>query len=68
MENNNTTNHSPRSSQAKTACGGTISSPENFPSSVYCGERVYFCTLACLKVFEENPDLFMEGEIEHPMD
>jgi YHS domain-containing protein len=66
--NYDNSNQSSDSSRAKTACGGTISSPENFPSAVYRGERVYFCTLACLKVFEENPDLFMEGEIEHSMD
>ena len=55
-------------SQAKTACGGTISHLENFPSAVYRGERVYFCTLACLKGFEKNPDPYMAGEIEHPVD
>jgi YHS domain-containing protein len=66
--NYDNSNQSSDSSQAKTACGGTISNPENFPNAVYGGERVYFCTLACLKAFEENPDPFMAGEIEHPMD
>jgi YHS domain-containing protein len=61
-------NDSPDRSQAKTACGGTISHPESFPNGVYRGKRVYFCTLACLKVFEVNPDLFMAGEIEHPIE
>ena len=56
------------SSQHKTACGGTISDPENFQSAVYRGEQVYFCTLACLKGFQEDPDAFMAGEIEHPID
>ena len=60
-------NESSESSHAKTACGAAISSLENFPSAVCRGERVYFCTLACLKVFEENPDPFMAGEIEHPI-
>ena len=61
-------NQSSDSFYAKTACGATISSLENFASAVCRGERVYFCTLACLKVFEENPDPFMAGEIEHPID
>ncbi|MEJ5240095.1 MAG: hypothetical protein WHS87_02745 [Anaerolineales bacterium] len=50
----------------KTACGGTIRDPEKYPSAVYRGERVYFCTLACLRAFEQAPDAFMRGEIEHP--
>jgi len=32
------------------------------------GERVYFCTRACLRVFEQDPDPFIAGEIEHPID
>jgi YHS domain-containing protein len=66
MERNNKNNSSSGRSQAKTACGGVIDNSESFPSATYRGERVYFCTLACLKVFEENPDPFMAGEIEHP--
>ena len=52
----------------KTACGGTLKAPANYPSAVYQGERVYFCTRACLRVFEKNPDLFMSGDVEHPLD
>jgi YHS domain-containing protein len=51
-----------------TACGGVIHQPEKYPSAEYRGERVYFCTLACLRAFEQSPDAFMAGEIEHPMD
>jgi YHS domain-containing protein len=29
---------------------------------------VYFCTRACLRAFESDPDRFMAGEIEHPAD
>jgi hypothetical protein len=25
-----------------------------------------FCSQACLRVFEQQPDSFMTGEIEHP--
>ncbi|MBI5839808.1 MAG: hypothetical protein HZB19_06875 [Chloroflexi bacterium] len=52
----------------KTACGGKLTAPTNYPSAMYRGERVYFCTRACLRVFEQDPDLFMTGEIEHPED
>lgn len=68
MDHDMNSNDSSDRSQAQTACGGTISNPENVPSAVYRGERVYFCLLACLKAFEESPDLFMAGEIEHPVD
>ena len=33
---------------------------------MYRGERIYFCTRACLRAFERDPDPFMAGEIEHP--
>jgi YHS domain-containing protein len=52
----------------KTACGGKLKDPKNFPSAIYRGEQIYFCTIACLRVFEQNPDPFMAGEIEHPTD
>ncbi len=53
---------------AMTACGGKIEAPERFPSDVFRGERVYFCTQACLRAFESDPELFMAGGIEHPAD
>ena len=52
----------------KTACGGVIKDPENYPSAIYHGERLYFCTRACLRVFEQNPDPFLAGDVEHPLD
>lgn len=51
-----------------TACGGKLKDPTNYPSAEYRGERVYFCTRACLRAFEQNPDAFMAGEVEHPLD
>ena len=52
----------------KTQCGGILTEPEKYPSADYQGQRVYFCTRACLRVFLENPDGFMAGEVEHPLD
>lgn len=52
----------------KTACGGILKNPANYPSATYRGERVYFCTRACLRVFEQGPDPFMAGEVEHPLE
>jgi len=52
--------------ETRTVCGGKISDPDRYPSALYRGQRVYFCTRACLQAFESNPDRFMAGEIEHP--
>ena len=54
--------------EIKTVCGGILENPENYPSATYRDEIVYFCTLGCLKAFEEDPDRFIAGEIEHPLD
>lgn len=53
--------------EAKTTCGGTLKNPEKFPSAKYRGEKLYFCTQACLKAFEHDPERFLAGEIEHPI-
>lgn len=50
----------------ETVCGSEIQDPERYPSDYYRGERVYFCTCACLDAFREQPDRFIAGEIEHP--
>jgi YHS domain-containing protein len=50
----------------RTACGGTIKDPTKYPSADYQGESIYFCTHACLRVFKEDPDAFMTGDVEHP--
>ena len=51
----------------KTACGGRLKAPTNYPSAMYRGEPIYFCTRACLRAFERDPDPFMTGEVEHPI-
>lgn len=61
------TNSTPQP-ESKTACGGTIQDVSKFPDAEYQGEKVYFCTKACLKAFLVNPDVFMAGEVEHPLD
>ncbi len=52
----------------KTICGGIIKEPETYPHAEYEGEQVYFCNKACLRAFEQNPQAFMAGEIEHPLE
>lgn len=51
----------------KTAGGGKLKDPASYPSAMYWGERIYFCKAACLRVFEQNPDSFRVGEVEHPI-
>jgi YHS domain-containing protein len=60
--------NSSNESYYKTACGGNLKDPTKYPSAMYRGERVYFCSKACLHVFRQNPDRFMAGDIEHPID
>ena len=52
----------------KSVCGGILTEPEKYPSVIFNGERLYFCTRACLRVFEENPRAFLDGEVEHPLE
>ncbi len=71
QENDNLTQliiASPQSPEYKTVCGGVIKDPETYPSAIYHGERVYFCTRACLRVFELDADSFMAGKLEHPIE
>lgn len=51
-----------------TACGGKIKDPGEYPGAIFQGKRVYFCTRACLSAFEADPQRFMAGEIEHPLE
>lgn len=51
----------------KTACGGKLKDPASYPSAMYWGERIYFCKETCLRVFEQDPDPFMAGKVEHPI-
>lgn len=52
----------------KIDCGGKLKDPTNYPSAMYRGEQVYFCTHASLRVFEQDPDAFIAGDVEHPID
>lgn len=54
--------------EIRTACGGKMQNPDNYPSSTFRGEQIYFCTLSCLRAFESNPEGFLAGEIDHPTD
>jgi len=51
---------------SKSACGGILKDPSKYPSAKYRDEIVYFCTRACLRVFKDDPDAFMLGDVEHP--
>jgi len=52
----------------KTACGGVMQDPSEYPSAMYKGERVYFCNKACMETFLQAPEAFMAGEVEHPLE
>ncbi len=67
MSNHNEKQPRQPTGAAVTACGGILRDPENYPRAEYRGEQVYFCTRACLRAFEQSPDAFMAGEIEHPV-
>ncbi len=58
----------PTKTEFQTACNGTIKDASRYPSAEYKGKTVYFCTRACLRAFEQNPEAFIDGEIEHPLD
>lgn len=55
------------SQEQMTACGGILKDAATYPRALYHGRQVFFCTEACLHAFEQNPDGFMAGEIEHPV-
>jgi YHS domain-containing protein len=50
----------------KTVCGADIDRATDYPSDIHLGERVYFCSKACLLAFQSSPDAFIAGDIEHP--
>ena len=52
--------------EGRMACGGTLPDTTGYPSAIYRGEQIYFCTESCLRLFELQPDAFMAGKIEHP--
>ncbi len=56
----------PQEAGAVTACGDKLADSTGYPSALYKGERVYFCTKACYGVFLSDSDRFMAGEIPYP--
>lgn len=66
-KNMNTLSDNNQQQEIKSACGGTLKDP-SAPSAMFNGERVYFCANACLKAFLAQPEAFMAGEVEHPLD
>ena len=51
-----------------TVCGGKFKDPTSYPNAKYRGETIYFCTRACLRAFEQSPDAFMAGDVDHPVE
>jgi YHS domain-containing protein len=51
-----------------TACGGRIYEPERYASVTYRGRQVFFCSKSCLLAYQADPDRFMSGEIDHPLE
>lgn len=68
VKNMNTLSDNTQPQEIKSACGGTLKDPSAYPSAMFNGERVYFCNQACLKAFLSAPEVFMAGEVEHPLD
>jgi YHS domain-containing protein len=64
----NIMNPTSETSVIKSACGGILKDPSQYPSAMFNGERVHFCNAACLKAFLLAPEAFMAGEVEHPLE
>ena len=64
----NTSTPASQQQEIKSACGGELKDPSQYPSAMFNGERVYFCNAACLKAFLLAPEAFMAGEVEHPLE
>ncbi len=47
-----------------TACGEVITNPDDYPSAIHNGKRVYFCTAACLEAFQTDPKHCMADTLE----
>ena len=43
-------------------CGMEIKEDEAAASSLYKGEKYYFCTKGCKQKFDENPDKYVKSE------
>ena len=51
--------------EADTVCGGRIEDPNQYPSALYHGERVYFCTRACLRNSLIRQKGVLDAHVDH---
>lgn len=51
-----------------TVCGGTLAPDAIAIPAEYNGRIYYFCTRGCLRAFWDDPEDFLAGKIEHPLD
>lgn len=49
-----------------TVCGEKITDIESHPSSIYRGKVVHFCSLDCLRSFENDPDAYINSRVKLP--
>ena len=49
-------------------CGGKLPPEAEYPSAEHNGQTYYFCLRACRRVFWEDPEAFLAGQVEHPKD
>ena len=47
------------------ACGDRLADAYRYPRIMYKGREVLFCTIACLKQYQKDPESFMRGEVVH---
>ncbi len=52
----------------KVACGGVMQFRADTPWAIYRDAVVAFCTPACKREFEKDPEPFMAGKILHPVE
>jgi YHS domain-containing protein len=51
-----------------TVCGGLLDPNVPTIEAEYNGQTYLFCTRGCLRAFWSNPEDFLAGMIEHPID
>ena len=51
-----------------TVCGGLLQPDAPAIEAEYNGLTYTFCTRGCLRAFWSNPEDFLAGKIEHPID
>ncbi|HKZ84391.1 MAG TPA: YHS domain-containing protein [Anaerolineae bacterium] len=52
----------------QTVCGGLLEPDAPAIEAEYNGQTYTFCTRGCLRAFWSNPEDFLAGKIEHPID